>query len=122
MNGHRLRDFKSRQVDDIRDCEFCGALESTWVAGEKCLERQSDLQPIGSFSVLSDPDRKTVQLAQSWLRKVFLQSGDTLPAMGLLGTYTFRFDGLERDALFEISERLTELLTHTAGEPQLIGN
>ena len=72
--------------------------------------RKADLQPIGSFSVLSDPDRKIIDDARRWMRHFWLEA---TPGA------SFKLDGLEHDAVFETMRALDDLAARTSGEPQL---
>lgn len=70
--------------------------------------KSDELRSIGSFSVLSEPDRKTVNEARRWCRYMWQQG---------LGP---KIDALEWDGLFELMKKLDDLWTRTAGEPQLV--
>ena len=68
----------------------------------------AELQPIGSFSVLSDPDRQTIQEARRWVRFLWQQG------------FRMEVDAIESEGLFDLLMKLDELyLRATSQEPQL---
>ncbi len=69
--------------------------------------RRRDLAEIGSFSVLSDADRQTIQEARRWLQFMWQQ--------GMHPT----LDALEWDGIFDTIQKLADLNMRTSGEAQL---
>ncbi len=69
--------------------------------------KSDELRSIGSFSVLSEPDRQTIQEARRWLRYIWQQGFDP------------KLDALEHDGLHESMAKLDDLFARTAPEPSL---
>lgn len=101
----------------------CAEIDRRSQAAGKALDERLErdkLPQIPPISVLSDADRETVRLAQTWVRHLY---------QGLKETrrdeprYSFRrLDRMECDGLSELGDRLTDLLVRTSGEPQLFVN
>ncbi len=69
--------------------------------------KSDELRSIGSFSVLSEPDRKTINDCRRWMR--FLWQQGTSPQM----------DVIEHDGVHDLMCRLDDLYMRTSPEPQL---
>ncbi len=69
----------------------------------------SDLLHVSQISVLSEPDRQTIQEARRWAR--FLWQQGTSPSM----------DVIEHEGVFDLMRKLDDLYARTAAEPQLRG-
>lgn len=72
---------------------------------------QSDeLRSIGSFSVLSEPDRAILLAARRWIRHVWLEA---TPGSAMT------LDGLDHDSVFEVLKQVDDLYARTSTDPML---
>lgn len=80
----------------------------------------SDLLHVSQISVLSEEDRRTLHEARRWVRFIVLQAvSSKLPTMeDKEEQFAFRFDGMERQGLSDLLERLDDMAARTSGEPQ----
>ncbi len=90
-------------------------------------KKAAPLQPIGSFSVLSDPDRKIIDETRQWLSRFILELEPralaNLPGVNDQNEqYRLVIDGLERGGLYDLLQKLDDLAARTSGEPQLFRN
>lgn len=72
--------------------------------------KSDELRSLGSFSVLSEPDRKIVEVAGRWLRHMWLEA---TPG------YSMKLDGIDHDAVYDAMRQVEGLLTRTLPEQQL---
>lgn len=95
----------------------CAEMDRRNRAANKALDERLVVGPV---SVLSEADRQTIRLAQVWMRNIYLNLKESRHHGDVV--YKLTFDGLERNGVEEIGDKLTDLLVRTSGEPQLFAN